>query len=254
MIHSGFEYLLTHVPAADLGFHHIIPAPDKLYASAGSTLAAAGIGFASGLIGRKIYPDNGIVPLHYALWFVLAYQIKEFVCLIERSFESFVDVGAYMDNLENISEDELDFEDHLRTYCWKMIHYKNTGVEKVDFVFCYIFNTRPYQEITKENVYEASFLEMCRFRFWMVFKSTVLDATSFSLAYRLCNATGFSLPARTSLPMILIIQSIVSKIIIIPALYTYVKFCHHLAGEFGDGDEESAEFRETWIKRLLPAM
>ena len=70
-----------------LKLERYLPAPDRFYKSAGSMVAAAAFGAAYGLIGRVVYPQAGINPLHYAIWFTVAYQIKYCFNLIENHFE-----------------------------------------------------------------------------------------------------------------------------------------------------------------------
>ncbi len=229
-------------------------APDRFYNGAGSAITAAAIGGVYGLIGRVIYPKAGISPLNYAIWFLLAYQIKLAINLLETRFDDFIGVGAYLEALERVPEDQLDLKDQFRYHCWKVIQLKQKCVKVADQIFSRIFHIRPYQEVTPENVQNASFLEMCRYRIWPVFKSTILNTLSFSLAYKLSNKMGFTLPARTSASLLYVIQSIIKDIILVPALYIYVAFCNRLADNLGEGGEVAEAYRSYWIRRFLPVL
>lgn len=261
MVNNIYTPLLNFLPLSHLAsyFH----TPDKLYSSAGSALAAAGIGAGAGLVGRAVYPDSGIVPLHYSVWFGLAYQIKSFITLVESRFDGFMDIGAYIEFLEQIPEDALDFKDQFRYNAWKIIRYKTVVLNKIDQLYCYVFSVRPYAQVTVDNVYQSSFMEMCRYRVWKVFKSTIVDAVSISLAYHLCNATGFILPARSSAPLILIIQSITVRIIMVPALYCYINAWNKKnvpAVDAAEGENATPiqaialPKRILWLNKLLPEM
>ena len=240
---------------SELKLDRLIPAPDRFYTSAaGSIFAAAAFGAVYGLVGRVIYPNARISPLHYAIWFTTAFQIKYSVNFIENQFEKFMGVGAYLDELEKAPEDELDLEDRIRCHCWKVIQFRNTALKKIDGAISGIFNIRPYQVVTADNVSDASFLEMCRYRVWRVFKWTILDTISFSIAYRLTNGMGFTLPARTSVPLFIVMSSIVRDILLIPSLYLYARFCNDLAEELGESDQRASHYRAVWLRNILPAL
>lgn len=231
-----------------------IPAPDRLYSSGGSLCLAATTGAVYGLIGRVIYPRAGIIPLHYAIWFAVAYQIKECINLLEGRFEDFIGVRTYLEKLEQIPEDELDLEDWIRYYCWKIINVKNNCIKTIDSLVSKLLDIRPYQEVMQDNVQDASFLEMCRYRVWHVFKSTIIHTVSITLGYQLTAGMGFTLPSRTSVRLLLVIQSVVKGILLVPALHVYARFCNKLADEIGEEDERAAHYRITWIRRFLPAL
>lgn len=229
-------------------------APARFYSSAGSTVVAAAIGGAYGFIARILHPTAGISPLHYAIWFALAFQIKEFVYAIENQFEDFLEVEAYLEKLEQTPEDELDLDDLIRYHCWKVIHLKNRVIRAIDSVFTTIFQIRPYDEINEDNVEEASFVEMCRYRIWPVFVSTLLDTASFALAHYFSNGMGFTIPDRTAVPLLIVIRSIVKDIIIVPALYVYARFCNKMADNLEESDERSSRYRAKWIRWCLPTL
>jgi hypothetical protein len=239
----------------DIHISHILPAvPHRFYSSASSTLVAAAVGGTYGLIGRVVYPNAGIVPLHYALWFVLAFQIKQIVFVSENKFEEFLGVGAYLDKLEHIPEDDLDLDDLIRYHCWRVIQLKNAIVKSVDDLFCTVFDIRSYEEINKDNVEEASFLEMCRYRVWPIFKATLLDTVSFEIAHHLSNKMGFAIPDRTQVSRLLIIRSIVKDIILVPALYVYARWCNQMADDLENSDARSSAYRAQWIRCFLPSL
>lgn len=241
------------LPSVDAS--QFLPAvPTRFMSSVGSTFIATATGYTYGLVGRILYPNTGISPLHYATWFTLAFQIQQFVFLIEINIHDFLGVRSYLEELENVSEDELDLSDLVRYYCWEIIQIKNQTVQAIDGVFVRVLNIRPYDEINSDNVEEASFFEMCRYRMWPVFKLAVLETVSFSLAYRLCNSMGFSLPARTAVPLIVVISSIVKDIILIPALHCYVHWCNEMANKVEDGNEEAFTYRAKWFRSFLPSL
>lgn len=236
-------------------FTDFLPAAPDRFSSVGSTLLSAAIGGAYGLIGRVIYPKAGISPLHYAIWFVLAFQIKQFILSAQCHFGNFLGVKDYLEELENVPEDELDLHDLVRYHSWKVIQLKNHVLHVIDQFFYQIFDIRPYEEIDAENVEEASFLEMCRYRMWPIFKLTVLETLSFALAHRLLNAMGFTIPSQTAVPLFIIIRSVVRDIILVPAVYVYARLCNKLADHLDDGsDEKAAAYRANWIKWCLPAL
>lgn len=239
---------------AQFSLSGFLPTPKSFYSSARSTFVAAMVGGAYGLVGRVIYPKQGIFPVNYTLWFAGAFQIKECFELFQRHFKVFLGVTDYLEQLEYIPENELDLEDQLRHQIWKIIQLKNHCIKTVDAVFCRIFNLRSYQEVTIRNVYEASFLEMCRYRIWKIFKLTILDTISFSITHRLLNTLGFHIPQYMSVPLLLLIRSIVRDIILVPALYSYARFCNTLVNELGNGDKYAASIQEKFINYLLPEL
>lgn len=235
-------------------WNRFIPSPERLPSFASSMVIAAAIGGGYGLIGRVVYPRAGISPLNYAIWFATAYQIKECFHFAEKYLEGFLGVGAYLEKLEKIPEDQLDLQDQIRYHSWKMINLKNNFLKKLDQIASHILGIRPSQEINEKNVEKASFLEMCRYRVWRVFKETILDTISSSLAYHLTGGMGFTLPSRTAVPLFIIMRSIVKDILLVPALYVYANFCNQLANELGDKDERAAAFREACIRYILPTL
>lgn len=241
------------VPSINLsGF---LPAvPDRFFSSVGSSFLAAAMGGTYGLLGRVIYPNAGISPLHYAVWFVLAFQIKQFVLSVESKMDRFLSLRGYLEKLEDISEDQLDLHDLIGLHCWRVIHLKSNTVKVVDGVFSKLLNIRPYEKVTVDNVEGSSFLEMCRYRIWPVFKLTVLDTVTFAVAYHFSNYMGFALPNRTAVPLLIVIRSVVEDIILIPALYVYARFCNRVADDLGEGDANSSAHRAKWIRLCLPTL
>jgi hypothetical protein len=237
-----------------LSWSHFLPAPARLYSSAGSTIVAAAIGGIYGLAGRVIYPKAGISSLNYAVWFACAFQIKECINLLEFHFESFMGVSAYFEELEKTPEDQLNLKDKIRYHCWRIVHLKNHCLRALDQAACKILAIRPSQDISAHNVEDASFLEMCRYRIWPVFKSTIIDTVCSGLAYRVTNGMGFTLPQQASATLFIVIRSIIKDILLIPALYVYARVCNHLAEELGDGDQRSTIYRVVWIRRFLPSL
>lgn len=220
------------------------PGPEKIYSIAGSIsmLAAPAVGAGYGLIGRAVYPNAGIIPLHYAVWFSVAYLIKYCVLRIESFYEQFMGVQNYLEGLEKIKPQKLASMDKLRCHIWKVTQFRNTVVKEVDEVFCGLFHVRPYTEVTTENVAHASFAEMCRYRVWSVFKSTMLNVVSTIAAYHLTLSMGFSLPNQTDVQLFLIIQSIALSILFVPALHRYL--------DVSKVDPES----RPWFCNFLPAL
>ncbi len=227
--------------------------PSKFVTSAGTTVVATTAGFAYGFLGRKVYPLSGVIPFHYGIEFALAFQIMQFILQIEKNFRQFLKVESYFKKLEMLSEDELDLEDRVRFHCWKIIQLKNQIILRIDNALVFLFKIRPHHKVTKDNVEQASFIEMCRYRIWPVFKLTVLETLSFRVAFLLCNGMGFKLPVSTSVPRVVIISSIVREIIIIPALYTYANWCQK--SESGEKyTAESLALRAKWIRYFLPSL
>lgn len=263
----SYDFLATTIP--DLGsmlpslgstlpsidITHFLPVvPDRFFSSVGSGIVAAGAGYVYGYIGRAIYPHTGISPLNYAVGFALAFQIKQFVLLLEGQFFDFLGVGSYLEKLEKLSESELDLEDFVRCRCWKLIQFKNQVLKEIDCLFMKVLKVRPYEEVTKENVEAASFFEMCRYRIEPVFKLAMLEMLSFSIAYHLSNGMGFSLPPRTSAPLIVVVSSIVKEIILIPGLYVYVRWSSEIGDEIDGSDAYLSAYRAKWIQACLPSL
>lgn len=233
-------------------FIPLMPAPGHLFTSVGSLGLAAAVGGTYGLIGRVISPQSGINPINYAIWFVVAYQIKQLYERLEVEGKHFLGARHYFNYLERLDDDEMSFGDQLRFACWKVIVVKDYVLTKIDDCFSYVMNIRPYREVTAENVQDASFIEMSRFRLWNVFKSTIVDNTSFSLAHGLTHKMGFALPMHTSIPLFILVQSIAKNIFLVPMLYKYMHFCNYLAAEIDEGAESTATQRAEWLKRILP--
>lgn len=247
------NFLETAIPHLDIT--HFLPVvPDRIFSSVRSGVVAAGAGYAYGYIGRVIYPNSGISPLNYAVGFALAFQIKQFAVLLEDDFRDFLGVGNYLENLEKLSESELDLEDFVRCRCWKMIQFKNQILKEIDCICVKVLHIRPYEEVTKKNVEESSFLEMCRYRIGPVFKLAVLEMLSFSISYRLSNGMGFSLPPRTSAPLIVVISSIINEIIFIPGLYVYVRWSNQVGDQIDGNDAYLSAQRAKWIRSCLPPL
>lgn len=209
---------LTSLNLFDLCF----PAPFYVYSFAGSIVVASALGAAYGLIGRVSYPSAGISPLNYAVWFTVAYQIKTVIDKIENYFEN--GLKDYLKGVENIPEDQLKVQNNLKVRLWKVIRFKNSLVTKVDGYFSSIFKIRPYQEVYQEDVNQASYLEMCRYRIWKVFKLAVYDTLSSAAAFSLLNRAGLFLPEKTVVPIFLIVRTILFNIVLIPTLHLYFRW------------------------------
>lgn len=236
-----------------LNWQHFIPAPDRLFSSAGSFVMAPVIGGIYGLIGRVIYPNAGIYPTNYAIWFAIAYQIKECIDLLGNYCDSFMGLGTYFDELEHVNEDQLDLKDQIRYHCWKIIHLKNQFLNHIDRFAVKLLGIRPYKDVTQDNVKDATFSEMCRFRIWKVFRSTITETLSSAIAYQIAGSIGFKLPSRTAVPLFIVIRSIVRDILLVPGLHVYARFCNQLADELSDDDDHhAASLRTHWMLRFLP--
>lgn len=199
------------------------PAPYYFYSVAGSVVTAPALGLSYGLIGRVTYPNAGIIPMNYAIWFTIAYQIKYVIQKLENLFEQYLGVKAYLKTLEKTPEDQLDLQNKFRVRCWKVIRFKNRVIKKVDDFFSKMFKIRLSCEVTEANVDKASFLEMCRYRIWKVFKMAVYDTISSALAYPLTNRLGFLLPEKTAVPIFLIIRIFFTNIVLIPSIYLFLR-------------------------------
>lgn len=236
----------------DTNLNHYLP---SFYSSASSTFTAAAVGGMYGLVGRVMYPNAGISPLHYAVWFVLAFQIKHFVFSMENRFDRFLCGKVCLQKLEEVSEDESNLEDLVRYHCWEVIQLKDGTLHIIDDFFCKMVNIRPSQEVTADNVEEASFIEMCRYRIWPVFKTTILDTVSFAIAYRFANHMGFTISNYSAVPILIVIRSIVKDIILIPALYVYIRMCNQIADHLRkDQTDAFSNHRATWIRWCLPSL
>jgi hypothetical protein len=245
----------------EVKWESFIPDPSHFYSSAnifccsaGSMVAAAAFGGTYGLIGRVIYPQAGIIPFHYAIWFTVAFQIKTCINLLESHFALFLSLEKYFEKLESVSEHGFGIKDRIRYQCWKVIHLRTAVMTAVDDCFSWMFNVRPSYEVTSNNVEDSSFTEMCRFRIWKVFKATILDTVSSSLAWQMTTRMGFSLPNKTAVPLFIIIQSIVSGIFLLPSLHIYMRFCDHVANGIGGHDKPGAQIRAKWLSNYLPAL
>ncbi|MBA2368285.1 MAG: hypothetical protein H0V82_04590 [Candidatus Protochlamydia sp.] len=234
-----------------LSLNRLLPDPTSLFQSAGSLGLAAVAGAGYGMAARILYPNSGIYPTHYALWFILGYKIKEIVCICDEQAQIFI--GAAIPR-----EDALWLERSLtqkgRLIAWKAIHLKNLLLKPIDRILCYTLNLRPFNEVTSSNVAEASFLEMCRFRMWNVFKTTIFDFVSILSAHRLTQLAGISLPSRTSVPLFLMVQTIAQNILLAPLLYKYLNFCDHVAAELDLESARIASERARWIRNWLPSL
>jgi len=226
--------------------------PNRFASSVGSTFMAAVWGGAYGLLARAIHSDAKISSLHYAAWFSLAFQLKECICLIEGRFDSFLRVKAYLNCLENLKEDKLNLRDLVCYHFWKVIQLKNSILQRMDQICIALLNIRPFEEVDTSNIEEASFFEMCRYRIWPVFKTTVLETVSFALAHSLLKKMGFILTDRTAVPYLLVIRSIVKDIIFVPALYIYLKLCNRMADRLDEEDEHASSYRVKWMRFYLP--
>lgn len=206
-------------------FDLCFPAPFYVYSFAGSLVVAPALGAAYGLIGRVSYPNAGISPLNYSVWFTVAFQIKMLIDKVESFFEN--KLKDYLKGIENIPEDQLELQNNLKVRLWKVIRFKNKVVKKVDDYFSNLLKIRPLHEVTKENVDRASYLEMCRYRIWKVFKLAIYDTLSSAAAFSLLNRAGLFLPEKTVVPLFLIFRTILFNIGLIPTLYLYLRSTNH---------------------------
>lgn len=235
----------------NISLNHLLPDPASLFQSVGSMGLAAAAGAGYGVVARFISPNTGIYPIHYAAWFVVAYKIKEILNHCEEQ------AGIFIGNEEPQSDAsfiEQSFAEKVRLTIWKTIHFKNSLLHAIDGIFCIALNMRPFCEVTAANVEDASFIEMCRFRMWNVFKTTILDFVSILSTHRLVQLAGLSLPARTSVPFFLMVQTIVQNILLAPILYKYLNFCDHLAAELDLESARIAAERARWIRDWLPSL
>lgn len=225
---------------SSLHIQQYFPAPEWLCKTAASSLILAGaVGGAYGLIGRVVYPRAGIIPLHYSLWFALAYLISSCVRHVENRFEQFMGKP----NIENQKPSDMDVFDQIRYHAWRVILVRDAALKKIDALFSRLFRVRAYDEVNEQNVRAASYVEMCRYRVWSVFKSTVLYEVSTFSAYQLTRAIGFSLPSRTAVPLLIAIGSIVGEILLVPALYK-------LADSIDEGEERGNTKLHAWLPAL----
>ena len=234
-----------------LSINRLLPDPASLFQSVGSMGLAAAAGAGYGVVARFIAPNAGIYPLNYAVWFVVAYKIKEILNLCEEQANIFLGNETQQSDL---SIQTISWADSVHQTVWKMIHIKNTLLGAIDRLFCLVLNMRPFNEVTSANVEEAAFFEMCRFRMWNVFKTTVLDFISIIGAHRLLLLARLSLPARTSVPFFLMVQTVVQNILLAPLLYKYLNFCDHLAAELDLESARIAAERARWIRDWLPSL
>ncbi len=241
------------IPNVSLG--QFIPAvPKSFYSSAGSTFIAAAVGGTYGFLGRIIYPNAGISPLHYAVWFALAFRVKQVIFSLEKNLEQFLGEETDLERFKDVPKDQLEGCDFIRLHCWEVMGLTNQTLKQIDHVFSRLFNIRPAEEITADNVADASFFEMCRYRIWPIFKMTILDTLSFALAHRLSNSINFTIPDQTAVQLLLVIRSIVQDIILIPALYMYARICNQIADHLIDDDDGMAAYWVEWIHWCLPAL
>lgn len=253
LIPNPINFIPNSIKFYSANLTNLIPTPSRLYSSAGSSLVAALIGGGYGLIGRVIYPQAGIFPVNYAIWFAVAFQIKECINLLETRVENYMHLGKYLVKLERISEDSLDLEDKILCRCWKLIQFKNKCIRAIDVVVTKIFQIRLAQEIKKAEIHDACFIEMCRYRVWRVFKSTIINTLSFALAHRFTSVIGFILPNHTIVPLLLLIQSIFVDIIVVPFLHIHARWGNQIV-DLIDRNGNNLAYRERWIRRFLPTL
>ncbi|WP_068469205.1 hypothetical protein [Candidatus Protochlamydia phocaeensis] len=226
-----------------------LPAPDHVYSSAQSIGMAAAAGALYGLGVRVLYSQNNWAPLSYAACFVLAYQIKQSCMWLGKRGLDYI---AEAEQLQHSSV--LSSKDRLRVYAWKVIQSYQGLVRRIDEAVSRLLGIRPSYSVTQDNVKEASFLEMCRFRIWSVFRDTILNQISFSIAYRFSNRVGLHLSNRGAVPLFLIIQGIVQNILFIPLLYKYAHFCNRLAGHLDKDAVSTVPQRAKLIGSFLPPL
>lgn len=242
----GINQFSTSVLTSVLPYFDHLPVipPDQVYGKAGSVFMAAIIGGGYGLIARTISPDAGIYPFHYMAWFATAYQIKWLMEVIgEISWNRYLQrpVESYPKFSHLIHRFSLHITDDLQML-----------VKTIDTFVSLSLNIRPANLVNAENIEEAAFLEMCRFRMWRVFKETILDMSSFTLAHRLTRKLHISLPNRTAIPFFLVIRSIAIGIVIVPCCHLYARFLNHLIGTLDKEDKWAIKRRIRWINRLMP--
>lgn len=230
-----------------------IPGPERFFKPAGNVVAAAAFGASYGLIGRVLYPKDAIYPVEYALWFTVAFQIKSVILMCEDQCEQFLGVGTYFSKWDKPPSEPVTWRDHIRSRCWKIVVVRNTVVKKIDAIFSGILNLRPYQEITAANVYDASFLEMCRYRIWSVFKSTLVATFTSFLARQLLVHVGYTFPFITTVNYYIAASAILQDIIFIPSLCLYLRVWDPLGEKSGEG--VGGEKRQvSWVRQYLPAL
>lgn len=240
----NYSSLLSYLPRIPV--EQYIPAPDRFYSSAGSLLGAAAIGALYGLAGRVVYPQAGIFPLHYSIWFTVAFQIKSTVTFLGNRADKFMHTGTPFEEMEKVSRGKLSWKDQIRYPYLKGVELKNSLLKSIDDVASKRLHIRPYSEIKQENVAEASFLEMCRYRVWRVFRETLLETACSVIAYQITTTVGFSLPARTSVPLFILARSFMKDIVFVPSLHYYARLVID--------QKKNAQSGITWIRKLLPAV
>ena len=222
----------------------VIPTVNSYFSAAGSLLLASGVGVAYGLIGRFIYPRAGIYPLHYGIWFGLAFQIKYILTeIIGKRYRKFCELGIHhIENKKDIFAKE-GIVDQACTLWWKVIYVRYKTMKAVDKVFSKVFKVRRSREITHANVKDASFLEMCRYRLWPIFKKSVVENVAFSVAYHATTFIGLALPLNTAVSTLLVIHSIAIQIIFVSAFHRYMGICRQKAMQMNQKLPDLNSFR-----------
>jgi hypothetical protein len=224
--------------------NRFVTTPTYLFNQADSSHFALVIGGTYGLLGRAVFPQKGINPINYAIWFVVAFQIKKLI----QNWETQLSQNLNSDAAPN----EHKLLPRIRQYYRSGRDFKDMVLNKVDTAVCFLFGLRPYDQITKENVQDALFLEMCRFRLWNVFKSTIIDNASFAIARTVTHQLGFTLPSHTSIPVFLATEVIIRNIVCLPLIYKYMDFSNRL--EIDVSPVSTPSERASVFKQLLPAL
>ncbi|MCE2983723.1 MAG: hypothetical protein LW832_09190 [Parachlamydia sp.] len=227
----------------------LMPDPSSLFKPIGSWGLAAIAGGTYGYIARSISPNDGIYPAHYALWFIVAYRIKETLDEWEDHFNAYLG-----DSTPAINWTEADSKERFRLLYWKVLERKSEVVKATDWVFGFLFGLRPFEEVTEANVSQSSFLEMCRYRTWNVFKLTIKDHISILSSHRIMQLAGFALPAHTRVPFFLTAEILVKNILLVPFLYRYLNVCDRMAAGLELEAATALAERAQWIRSWLPKL
>ncbi len=218
-LESGWKYLTS------LKLSDCIPTPDFCFSLAPYPFTAALIGAGYGGIGQILSPQKGLAPLPYAICFEVAYYIKQCFYLLGHFFNrylmSWLKEGENQDNQktqEGATQKGGIFQ-QVRSVYHRGIQLQADCFQKFDGLFSRVFRVRSYEQVHSSCLPQASWVEVCRHRFWEDMKVVVINAFSLSLAYQLCDCIGLLLPYRNIPFLALIIQSIAFEIFIMPALF-----------------------------------
>lgn len=205
----------------------LIPTPDYCFSLAPYPRTAALIGAGYGKIGQILNPQSRMAPLPYAICFEGAYLIKECFDLLARFFKFYLNKLKEAESQQASQKGKL-FSEICSAYC-KINRCQEEYFQKFDLFFSRLFRIRSYEEVQAASLSEASWMEVCRHRFWQDLKVTIINSCSLSLSYRLCDYMGFILPYRNLSFVILMIQSIAFEIFVMPVLfYLYHRVKHYV--------------------------